>query len=74
MTAPNDLLDLTGNQREVTVFTHVNEKAQWDMSQLVLDLDTKEAEINILQSLLTQRESKLKACLIVLYCIVFIYL
>lgn len=64
MPAPSGLL---GSQPEVTVCTHVNEdKAQLDMSQLVLDLDTREAEINILQSLVTQLETKLKARLIVL--------
>lgn len=49
--------DPGGKHREVTVFTHVQEKASWDMSKLVLDLDTKHAEIQILQSVLTQKES-----------------
>jgi len=45
------------SHKEVTVFTRIQEKSQWDMSQLVLDLDTKEAEIQILQSVLSNKES-----------------
>ncbi len=46
--------------KEVTVYTRVQERAQWDMSQLVLDLDTKEAELKILQGLLYQKEEALQ--------------
>lgn len=39
--------------------TRIQETSKWDMSQLVLELDTKSAEVEILQSLLDQRESLL---------------
>ena len=51
---------MSPSRKEVTVFTRVQEKSQWDMSQLVLDLDTKTAELSILQSLLSQKENALR--------------
>ena len=58
---PSDSQDagstLSGNE---TVLTHIEE--QWDMSDLILDLETKEAELLILQELLSQKEHALQVC------------
>jgi hypothetical protein len=51
--------DLSG-RKEVTFVTHVHETTSWDLSQLVLELDTKTAELNILQSLLEQNDNTLR--------------
>lgn len=49
----------SANPKEVMVLTRIQETSKWDMSQLVLELDTKTAECEILQSLLDQRENSL---------------
>ena len=53
---------LSGNVPSETVFTHIEEQPQWDMSDLILDLETKEAELLILQELLSQKEHALQVC------------
>ena len=52
------------NRKEVTVFTKVQETSKWDMKVLLHDLDTKQAELSILQSLLTQKEGALQVCVV----------
>lgn len=52
--------DLLNNRKEVTFIKHIQETSSWDMSELVLDLDTKTAELSILQSLLEQNENELR--------------
>lgn len=47
------------NRKEVMVVTRIQETAKWDLSQLVLELDTKTAEVEILQSLLDHNEKTL---------------
>jgi hypothetical protein len=51
--------DELGGRKEVTFVTHVHETTSWDLSQLVLELDTKTAELSILQSLLEQNDNTL---------------
>ncbi|ESO03813.1 hypothetical protein HELRODRAFT_191968 [Helobdella robusta] len=45
------------HRREYTVVNKVKESCQWDMSQLVEDLDSKVSELHILQALLSENES-----------------
>jgi hypothetical protein len=49
--------DAADRRKPVAVVTHIQETASWDMFQLVLELDTKNAELHILQSLLEQNQS-----------------
>ena len=43
----------------VTLYTRVQESAGWDVSRLVLELDTKEAELVVLHSVLDTKEAEL---------------
>lgn len=56
---PSSMTSGSGDRKEVMIMTQIHETSKWDMSQLVLELDTKSAEVEILQSLLDQRENSL---------------
>ena len=48
---------VAGGHKEA--FTCFVEHASWDVSELVLDLETKAAELFVLQALLAQKENKI---------------